>query len=196
MLKGGQGNVLRCSSSRNVKTGWRRGFTLLFAILLCAGAGVGQAIDESELKAVFLYNCAKFVEWPPEAFSGPKEPIVSCILGNTPIGAALAQAAGGKLIGDRRLVVRHISDLRETSGCQIVFVSSSERQRLRSILGEIKTSGILTVGDTEEFNAEGGVVNFKLEAGRIRIQVNLEAAELARLRISSRLLSLAQIVKR
>lgn len=87
------------------------------------------------------------------------------------------------------------SDLPPT-GCQILFIGSSEAKRLRAILGSMKTTGVLTVGETETFASEGGVINFRIEAGTVRLQVNLEAAEQAKLRISSKLLSLAQIVKR
>jgi hypothetical protein len=102
----------------------------------------------------------------------------------------------GKMVEGRAFVFRQLSSEQAARGCQILFVSSSERNRLHPILGDIKTTGVLTVGDTETFTSEGGVINFRIEAGTVRLQVNVDAAELARLRISSKLLSLAQIVKK
>jgi hypothetical protein len=155
----------------------------------------GQPIDEYRLKAACLYNFAKFVEWPAESFKGPADPIVVCILGDTPLGGALGPAVKGKPIGDRSLVIREIPAMLRAGGCQILFISSSEGKRSRAILGESRPAGILTVGETDGFASEGGVVNFKIDGGRVRIQINVDAAERAKLRISPKLLSLAQIVK-
>ena len=154
----------------------------------------GQAIEEYQLKAAFIFNIAKFVEWPADAFQNPKDPIVVCILGASPFGDALEKAASGKTIDDRRFAIRPVSDMRQAGSCHILFVSSSERKRFRSILGEIASSGILTVGDIESFATEGGVVNLKLDGDKIRIRINVQAAGRERIRISSKLLSLSQVV--
>ncbi len=171
------------------------GLAVILAAFAGGGAMRGQTVDEYQLKAAFLSNFAKFVEWPSASFSGPRDPIVICILGVDPFGDALRQAVNGKMIEDRKPVVHQISDVRQASGCSILFISSSERKRLRAILAEIKTNGILTVGDTGNFAVEGGVINLKLEGGRVRLQINLDAADRQKLRISAKLLSLAQIVK-
>lgn len=163
--------------------------------LLAAGAR-GQAIDEYQVKAAFLYNFAKFAEWPPQTFKDSTEPIGVCVLGQDPFGGMLEEAVQGKQIGGRALVVHNISDARQAYSCHILFVSFSERKRLPSIFIGIKAASILTVGEMEGFTAEGGIVNFRLENGRVRIEINVQAAEHGRLRISSKLLSLAQIVKR
>jgi hypothetical protein len=173
----------------------RLSFALVLGTLLTAGAH-GQAIDEYQVKAAFLYNFAKFVTWPPESFQTSKDPIVVCILGPNPFGGALEQAVQGKVVEGRKLLVLQISDGKQASSCQILFVSSSERKRGRSIIVELKSSGILTVGETEGFADQGGVVNFKLNGNRVRLEVNIDAAEEQKLRISSKLLSLAQIVGR
>jgi hypothetical protein len=163
--------------------------------LLATGARA-QDIEEYQVKAAFIYNFAKFVEWPPQAFKNSTDPITICVLGQNPFGNALEEAVSGKTVEGRTFVVRTLSGEQPAVGCQIVFVSSSERKRFHAILGEIKAGGVLTVGETETFASEGGVINFKIEAGRVRLQVNVDAAEQAKLRISSKLLSLAQIVKR
>lgn len=181
---------------------WTRHIDTILGVTLAMVLGLpptpgglrGQAVDEYQVKAAFLYNIAKFVEWPPGAFKSPSDPIVSCILGASPLEQALELGAGRKTIDNRGFVLRHISDARQASGCHILFVSSSERKRWRSVVAAIKSDGILTVGETEGFASEGGVVNFKLEGDRVRIQINVDAAGRERLRISSRLLNLAQIV--
>lgn len=168
---------------------------LVLGVPLVAGSP-GQAIEEYQLKAAFIFNIAKFVEWPAEAFQGSKDPIVLCIIGASPFGDALEQAANGRTVDERRFAIRTVSDVKQAGGCHILFVSSSERKRFRSVLGEIAASGILTVGDVESFATDGGVVNLKLDGDKIRIGINVHAAERERIRISSKLLSLAQIVNR
>jgi hypothetical protein len=173
----------------------RISFGIALGALLAVDGGA-QVIDEYQVKAAFIYNFAKFVEWPPQAFKNPTDPIVICVLGQNPFGSALAQAVSGKEVEGKKFEVRQLSDEQQTEGCQILFVSSSERKRLHEIFGEIKASGVLTVGETDTFASEGGVINFQIDSGKVRLQVNVDAAEHSKLRISSKLLSLAQIVKR
>ncbi len=173
----------------------RISFWIALSALLTTGARA-QIIDEYQVKAAFLYNFAKFVEWPPQAFQTPTDPITICVLGPNPFGNALEEAVSGKRVEGRTFMVRQLSSDLPPAGCQILFIGSSEAKRWRAILGGIKTTGVLTVGETETFASEGGVINFRIEAGTVRLQVNLDAAEQAKLRISSKLLSLAQIVKR
>jgi hypothetical protein len=168
---------------------------VLILEVLLAAVFHAQELEEYQVKAAFLYNFVKFVEWPPQTFKNATDRIAICILGQDPFGGALDDAVKGKTFEGRTFVVPRISDVREASGCQILFVSASETKRARAVLVELKASGILTVGETEGFTTEGGVINFKLEEGRVRLRVNVEAAERAKLRISSKLLSLAQIVK-
>lgn len=169
-------------------------------ILLIAGARAYASddlrIDEYRIKATFLYNFAKFVEWPPQAFKSPSDPIVIGVLGKNPFGDALAEAVAGKTLGGRGFQVRQVADAQQAAGCQILFVSSSERKRLVPLFAVIGNSTVLTVGETDNFAAEGGIINFKIEAGSVRVQINLEAARRQQLRISSKLLSLAEIVEK
>ena len=171
---------------------------LLFALVLgclltpCTRA---QQINEYQMKAAYLYNFAKFVEWPAQAFKNPHDPISICVLGQNPMFHTLEEVVNGETIEDRKLIVRTVSDLDQVSSCHILFIGSSDRKYLRSILRDLKLTGVLTVGDAEGFAAEGGVANFKLEGNKVRIEINTSAAEQQRLRISPKLLSLAQIVK-
>ena len=171
---------------------------LKFAIVLGATCTLGlQAqIDEYQVKAFFLYNFARYVQWPAQSFKAANDPIVICILGQNPFGSALDQAVTGKAVEGRPFVVRQISDIQPGGNCHILFVNSSERKRFRSVAGRLKGSGVLTVGETQGFTADGGVINFKLEDGKVRFEIDVDAAGRERLHISSKLLSLAQIAKR
>lgn len=172
----------------------RRSFMLaLAATFLVALRG---QIDEYYVKARFLCNFARYVEWPSESFKAANEPIAICILGHDPFGGALDQAVDGKLVDGRPFLVRPVSGISPDFHCHILFVPSSEGKRFRSMAGRLEGSAILTVGEIRGFPADGGVINFRLEDGRVRFEINLEAAERRHLRISSRLLSLAQVVKK
>ena len=167
----------------------------IFLGMLPTALAHGQALDEYQVKAAFLYNFAKFVEWPPEAFKSPKAPILVCVLGRNPFGNALEEAIRGKSIAGRAFAYRHVSDAEGASACQILFVGSEESKHFRSLLENLKPMGILTVGEAQGFAASGGVINFKLDDGRVRFEINVDAAEHEQLHISAKLLSLAQIVK-
>jgi hypothetical protein len=170
-------------------------------IRCCALAGslvaVAQAqnAEEYQVKAAFLYNFAKFVEWPAQAFKGPTDPTVICVLGQNPFGHALEEAVAGKTVAGRGIVTREVSDVKQAGSCQILFIGASERKRWSAILEGIKGGCILTVGESEEFAAKGGIIGLKLEDGKVRFEINVDAAEHAKLRISSKLLSLAQVVR-
>jgi hypothetical protein len=171
---------------------------LKFALVLgatCILCLRGQ-INEYQVKAFFLYNFARYVEWPSQSFKAVNDPIVICILGQNPFGSALDQAITGKVVEGRPFVVRRISDIQPGSNCHILFVNSSERKRFRSMAESLKGSGVLTVGETPGFTADGGVINFKLEDGKVRFEIDVDAAGRENLHISSKLLSLAQIAKK
>lgn len=163
--------------------------------LLAVNSYAQAAMEEYQVKAAFLYNFAKFVEWPSQAFKTSTDPITVCVLGRNPFGSALEDAIRGKAIEGRTFQYRQVSDAESASGCQILFVGSAESKHLHSLFGNLKPQGILTVGEVQDFALDGGVINFKLEDGRVHFEINLSAAEHEQLRISAKLLSLAQIVK-
>jgi hypothetical protein len=167
---------------------------MLLGILLAARAR-SQEVEEYQVKAAFLYNFAKFVEWPAQAFKTPQDPILICVLGRNPFGSALEDVIRGKSVEGRAFVFRQVEDADEAGACQILFVGWSEGKRFRSLWRARKPAGILTVGEAQGFAASGGVINFKLDAGHVRFEINVDAAEQAQLHISSKLLSLAEIVK-
>jgi YfiR/HmsC-like len=165
------------------------------ALELCAQATV-PGFDEYQVKAAFLYNFAKFVQWPAGTFANSTDPIGICIAGVDPFGSALDAMVQGKKIGERVFAVRRIPDTQQAKGCQILFIGSTEWKRIRSLLLPLKGAAILTVGETDDFTAAGGMIAFQIAGPRVRIQIDIETAERCGLKISSKLLSLAEIVKR
>lgn len=174
--------------------GTQRVPVLLLAIIFVASAR-GQ-VDEYHVKAAFLFNFAKFVEWPAQTFKTPADPIIICVLGQNPFGTALEETISGKVVGGRTLSVRQVSDTQPPCNCQILFVNSSERKQFRTAVKLLNGAGVLSVGEAEGFTADGGVINFKVERGSVRLEINVAAAEYAQIHISAKLLSLAQVVRK
>jgi hypothetical protein len=165
---------------------------LLAALFAVPGSARAQVAEEYELKAAFLYNFAKFVDWPPAAFPDPNGSFRICVLGKDPFGASLQAAVGGEEIAGHKLAVADI--LSRPAGCQILFISRSERDQTAQILAAVRDSPVLTVGDAPGFLEQGGIINFLLEGTKVRFEINNEAAVRARLTISSKLLQLARRV--
>ncbi len=165
----------------------------LFGTVLLSHAGE-PAFDEYQVKAAFLYNFAKFVEWPPGTFANSSDPIGICIVGQNPFGSTLEDMVKGKKIGNRTFVVWRLRDTQQANKCQILFIGAADSKRIRASLEALKSADILTVGETEDFVAAGGIIGFRLEGTRVHIQVALDTAEHTKLRISSHLLGLAEIV--
>jgi hypothetical protein len=149
---------------------------------------------EYEVKAAFLYNFARFVEWPAEAGQVPGTPFVIAILGRDPFGAVLDETVAGKTVGGRPIEVRRVPRVDEARDAQIVFVSPSERANVAAILKALERPGVLTVGDTDGFATHGGAINFTVQARRVRFEINPSVAEQAGLKMSSQLLKLATLV--
>jgi hypothetical protein len=111
----------------------------------------GSAPTEYEVKAAFLYNFARFVEWPPESFRDPQEPFVIAILGRDPFGPVLDGTVAGKQVAGRPIAVKRAGHVDEVRDAQIVFVCASERPNMAAILKGLDRPGVLTLGDTEGF---------------------------------------------
>jgi hypothetical protein len=165
-------------------------------VALCCGRAAGQesAPTEYQLKAAFLFNFAKFVEWPPSDFSSPHSEFSICILGADPFGAAIDELLRGQTINGHAVVVARARQVSELRHCQIAFISASEAGRLQLILQGTRGAGVLLVGESPGFTAAGGMIQFQMQNSRIRFSINPDAAERAGLRVSSKLLSLATVV--
>jgi hypothetical protein len=175
---------------------------LLGMMFNCASTASGQAADGSDsseylIKAGFIYNFAKFVEWPSTAFAEPDSPIVIGVLGTDPFGSIINRVVEEKKIGARGFIVRRYKwgkDLKDIKDCRILFVSSSEKAHFEEIVQSVKGLPILTVGETPGFAERGGMIRLTLEDNRVRFEVNVDAAHEGNLNISSRLLTLAKII--
>ncbi len=146
---------------------------------------------EYEVKAAFIYNFIKFIEWPDNYYPDGDMPI--CVLGGCPFGKSLENISG-KIIKNKIVASKNIKSPQEAKGCYIVFISGSERGHLAEILETFAGSNILTISDTKGFAEQGVVINLFIENNKVRFEVNIDAAGRAGLEISSKLLSLARVV--
>ncbi len=150
--------------------------------------------SEYAVKAAYLYNFGRFVQWRAPMPAGDTFPI--CVLGRDPFGAALDTVIAGATIDRRRAVARRIEQSKEAAGCRIVFVSASEEGELAQILAALGQSRVVTVSDMPEFARRGGMIQFVSDGNRVRFEVNLASAEDAGLAFSSELLKVAVLVRR
>jgi len=164
---------------------------LIVAVVLLALITDTQAQSHTEyqVKAAFLYNFARFVEWPAEAFATRDAPVQICVLGENPFGSDLDQIVQGKSVSGRRVTVRNLRNGQKVRGCHIVFAGPLALARSKPALTGNDARGILIVGESS--SPEGTMINFILENDRVRFEVNNRAATAAGLKISSKLLSLA-----
>jgi len=149
---------------------------------------------EHQIKAVFLFNFAQFVEWPAQAFPEAQTPLVIGVLGEDPFGTFLDETVRGEKVNNRPLVIQRYRRVEEIQTCHILFISSSETNHLDQTFSNLKGRSILTVGDAESFARYGGMIRFMTEANKTRLRINVEAAKAANLTISSKLLRPAEIV--
>ena len=150
-----------------------------------------QAANEYQVKAAFIFNFAKFVEWPGDAF-GEGGVLVVGVVGDDPFGRALDQLNGNTANG-RRLRVKRLRWDEDLRSCQILFISTSERRHLGKIMDNIRGTSVLTIGEMPQFNQAGGIIKFVIQDDKVRFEINAGAAGQARLRISSKLLALSKV---
>jgi hypothetical protein len=173
---------------------------LTACIILCAAASVAldaqRKFDEREIKATFLFNFAQFVEWPAASLGDPRAPLVIGVLGADPFGTVLDAVVRGEEVKGHPLSVVRYRRVEDVANCHILFVSSSEAPRYARVTDALRSQPILTVGDTAAFGADGGIISFITEQSRVRLRINLGAAQAASLTISSQLLRAAEVVGR
>lgn len=165
---------------------------LLAFFCVVAGASAQAGPTEYEAKAAFIYNFAKFVEWP--AKPGPDNALLRlCLLGKDPFGPALEEVKG-KLVKERKMEVVLLDVTADGRECDLLFIAASEERHLDRVVAILRGAGTLTIGDTEGYAQQGVMINFFPENGKIRLEINLDAVRRAGLKISSKLLYLARIV--
>lgn len=163
---------------------------LLLVLLMTVGPVMADsAVDgEYRLKAAYLYNFAKFVEWPPNALATETSPIVIAVFGDNPFGASLDQVVNGRTVNGHPVTVRYVHRPAELEGAHLVFVSRNVRTE---ILGQLAGKSVLTVGEGDGFLPAGGMIQFVVVENRVRFAIAEPVAQRAGLKISSQLLALA-----
>jgi hypothetical protein len=167
---------------------------LLSAFGMSAAAQASAPSREYQVKAVFLFNFAQFVDWPPAVFTEESAPLAICVLGTDPFGSYLDDIVRGEQVNSRRLTIQRFRATEEIRGCQVLFVSRSESRNLAKTLASAREMDALTVSDADDFAARGGMIQLATENGKIRIKINVSAAKASSLIISSKLLRSAEIV--
>jgi hypothetical protein len=170
---------------------------LLLAITLAgtcwAQTASTKELSETQVKAAFLFNFIKFVEWPSSSFSKPNSAITVCTIGSDDVAEVFEGIIQGKEIGGRPIVVRR-PDATGLNGCHVVYIGGERKRYANSVLEQVKGQSILTVGDIEQFARAGGIISLTTRDNKVRFAINPQAGARASLRISSKLLSLATIV--
>jgi hypothetical protein len=154
-----------------------------------------QSANEYQVKAAYLYNFAKFIEWPPGAFDAGGAPFVVGVMGDDPFGSTLDQAISGKSVNGHPLMLKRMKWGQNLRGCHILFIGSSEKMRLSQLFDSLKGANVLTVGEIDRFGQRGGIITFVMEDDVVRFEINTSVAEQSRLKVSSKLLALARGVR-
>ena len=180
---------------RPIQKGRRSPLFLILFLIILAPSIFGQVpqANESQVKAAFLYNFGKFVKWP----NPPTENTFTlCILGqDTSFGTVLESIVAGESIDGKPINVRRLGNADEAASCRILYISSSEQNRLTAILAALNNHPVLTVSDIPKFADRGGMIQFRLEDNRVRFAINLAPAASAGIGMSSELLKVAVSVK-
>jgi hypothetical protein len=175
-----------------------RTFLFLFILLaLCSGLGSSRAGEaapsEAQLKAAFLLNFPKYIEWPPTDLAQPDGPIVVGILGGEDIVAEFSLMSQGRTINGHPIQLVRVTTIPQCRECHILFVGSAESRKMPEILRSLKGTNVLTVGESEQFIAQGGMINLARRERRIALEVNLDATRKTELKISSKLMALSTV---
>lgn len=178
----------------------KRGYSLawIIAAMFVVSPAIGHAqMDEYSIKAGYLYNFSKYVAWPEGIFATSTASFVICVLGEDPFGSRLDQAIAGKTSGDgRSLEVRRVKSVGSEvlHGCQMVFVSKSEKQNAGAVVEAVRGGSVFTVADFSPFAENGGVANLRIDRTKVRVDLNMAAANRANLKVSGKLQQVANLV--
>jgi len=166
----------------------------LALLLGCRVASAADALTEPQVKAAYIYNFAKFVQWPAEAHATPQAPLVLCVAARDGLGGALA-AIEGKPVQGRELRIRRAVKPDELKACHILFVPEAEERAAPELLRKAGGLPLLTIGEYDGFAAAGGGIGLVNRDERVQFEINPDAASRANLKVSSQLLRLATIVR-
>lgn len=170
---------------------------VIFALLIIPILHAQQPkVSEYQVKATYLYNFGRFVQWPTNAGAAQDSSFPICVLGQDPFGPTLDSTLAGESLDGKPVVVRRISRAQDVGDCRIMFISSAEENHLKQILAALEKTVVLTVSDMPDFSRRGGMIQFVLEGSRVRFEINLASAEAARLIVSAELLKVAATVRK
>jgi hypothetical protein len=167
---------------------------VLAALMLWNAPADAQGVTGPMLKAAFLYNFANFAEWPAAALA-PGQPLLLCVIGDNAVADALERTIKGRKVDNHELMVAVVKADGQGRSCHLLYISGLGKDQAGRLLKSFKDTSTFTVGDADRFAAMGGVAQLILENDRMRFAVNVDAAQRANLKISSKLLGLAEIVK-
>ena len=165
----------------------------LCTALLLRCVVLAEPASEFDVKAAFLLNFTKFIEWPPSAFAAADSPMNICVIGKDPLGAALDEIVQGEAVNGRRVAVERLPAMPPPKTCQLIYISA-EGKGIEKMLSGVGP-GVLTVGEGDDFLRGGGMIGFVIENRRVRFDINQAAAEGAALKLSSKLLRVARFVE-
>jgi hypothetical protein len=146
---------------------------------------------EYQIKAAFLYNFTKFVEWPPSRFATPESPIIIGILGDNPVGDVLETIVKARRVNNRPIEIRLVATKAEAAEVHVLFSGAGQEPQLTAMVGLLRAQSVLTVGETPLFAASGGIIDFVVGGDKVRFFINAESGEQSGLKISAQLLKLA-----
>lgn len=172
---------------------WAAGAAVLCLLLCGANAQVRRA-DEDQVKAAYLYNFAKFVEWPAASFTHPDDPVVICAMGDEGLAEVLQQIARGKQAQGRPIAVQLVESIDGLKPCHILMIALRDKARIGPALRNAQSARILTVGQSADFIRLGGMINLVRNEDSVELEINPKAAETAGLKISSRLLAVSHVI--
>lgn len=166
---------------------------LLIFFVTASMSAQTTAASENQVKAVFLFNFTHFVDWPSSAFEYPYEPFIIGIIGNDPFGSLIESTIEGERIGTHLIKINRYKTIQDIQKCHILYIATQDPDETKKIINAVADKDILTVGDSPNFIRWGGMIRFYKEENKIRLQINNSAAKAAGLKISSKLLRVAQV---
>ena len=163
--------------------------------LATAGRASAQQIRSGEynIKAAFIYNFTRFIEWPDSAFATPQSPFIVGVIGPDPFGPRLEAVMNGETVKGRPIRIKRFTSISQADECHIVFVSGKARTDVKKLSEVLRGKPILTVSDKPDFDQEGGMISLSMAENKIKLIINSTAAKASTLSISSKLLRLAEI---
>jgi hypothetical protein len=172
------------------------GRAVVWLLMIGCTALNAEATKEQQLKAALLFNFTKFVEWSPASFPTPDSPLVIGVLGSNPFADEMENVAKNRNVNGHKISVKRLQGAAGARGVHLLFVSASEDARLGELRGALRGANVLTVGESEAFAKSGGVITFVIVGGKVRFDINSNAAEQASVKISAQLQKLARAVRK